>query len=306
MSDSFASNFEDDFGLETPAASKAKQPVDPRTSAHPTAPTLESSFARAYPEKCPKCRGTGRFVSWAGRDLGQCHKCKGKGEIVFKTSASQRAQSRATAADRKARAQMTALETFAAQHPAEWAWIEGSRATFEFAQSIHDAIAKYGSLTERQLAACTRAAEKAAQRQADRAAAQQARLEAAPVVSMDKMLAAFAAASQTLQNPKLRMTGGLEISPAKATSTNAGFLYVKTGDLYLGKISPEGKFLRSRDCSDAHEQQLVAIAADPLAAAVAYGRETGTCSCCARELTNPLSIELGIGPICREKFGWGV
>lgn len=44
-------------------------------------------------------------------------------------------------------------------------------------------------------------------------------------------------------------------------------------------------------------------AADPYAAAKLYGMNTGTCSCCGRELTNSLSIQLGIGPICREKFG---
>lgn len=44
-------------------------------------------------------------------------------------------------------------------------------------------------------------------------------------------------------------------------------------------------------------------AADPYAAAKLYGQNTGSCSCCGRELTNPISIELGIGPICREKFG---
>lgn len=44
-------------------------------------------------------------------------------------------------------------------------------------------------------------------------------------------------------------------------------------------------------------------AADPYKAAKVYGMATGTCSCCGRELTNKLSIELGIGPICREKFG---
>lgn len=46
---------------------------------------------------------------------------------------------------------------------------------------------------------------------------------------------------------------------------------------------------------------------DPYAAATAYGLQTGVCSCCSccgRELTNKLSVELGIGPVCREKFGW--
>lgn len=39
-----------------------------------------------------------------------------------------------------------------------------------------------------------------------------------------------------------------------------------------------------------------------LDAAKAYGRATGTCCCCGRELTDPASIEDGIGPICATKF----
>lgn len=30
----------------------------------------------------------------------------------------------------------------------------------------------------------------------------------------------------------------------------------------------------------------------------------GKCCCCGRALTDPESIELGIGPICREKVSW--
>ena len=36
--------------------------------------------------------------------------------------------------------------------------------------------------------------------------------------------------------------------------------------------------------------------------AQAYGRQTGTCCVCARELTNPESIAAGIGPICAGKL----
>jgi Family of unknown function (DUF6011) len=42
--------------------------------------------------------------------------------------------------------------------------------------------------------------------------------------------------------------------------------------------------------------------ADPLAAAVKYGKLSGTCCSCGRDLTNDGSIEAGIGPICAKKF----
>ena len=69
---------------------------------------------------------------------------------------------------------------------------------------------------------------------------------------------------------------------------------------YLGKITPNS--LDSRLADDI-KAVLFEAANDPLTAAIRYGKETGSCSCCGRDLTNAESIRLGIGPICREKFG---
>lgn len=41
---------------------------------------------------------------------------------------------------------------------------------------------------------------------------------------------------------------------------------------------------------------------DPRAAASAFGMESGHCGVCGRELTVPESIEMGIGPVCLQKF----
>jgi hypothetical protein len=49
-------------------------------------------------------------------------------------------------------------------------------------------------------------------------------------------------------------------------------------------------------------QQLLAIEADPEAAAVLHGKASGRCAVCSRDLTDPESIERGIGPICAGKF----
>jgi hypothetical protein len=43
---------------------------------------------------------------------------------------------------------------------------------------------------------------------------------------------------------------------------------------------------------------------DPAAALKAHGIATGSCGCCGRELTDPESIERGIGPICWERGGF--
>ena len=93
-------------------------------------------------------------------------------------------------------------------------------------------------------------------------------------------------------------------------SKYAGKMYVFSHDkeinkwgsmsnVYLGWITATETNLGEVDLI----QRVQSVAADPYAAAKLYGQHTGSCSCCGRELTNSLSIELGIGPICREKFG---
>jgi hypothetical protein len=89
---------------------------------------------------------------------------------------------------------------------------------------------------------------------------------------------------------------------------NTGCLYVKTDGAYMGKIDRSGVFRPAYGVDTAPVvEALRAAQEDPTAAAIAYGRETGTCSCCGRELTNADSIALGIGPICLDRLGgaWG-
>ena len=43
--------------------------------------------------------------------------------------------------------------------------------------------------------------------------------------------------------------------------------------------------------------------ADPLSAAVEYGRASGSCACCGKKLTDEQSMRLGIGPVCAKKYG---
>ena len=88
---------------------------------------------------------------------------------------------------------------------------------------------------------------------------------------------------------------------APANGANPGAIYVKLGSLYCGKIV-ENKFLKSRDCDDATHDAFVIAAQDPENAAILYGKLNVRCSVCNRKLTNKVSRELGIGPICRGKY----
>ena len=123
-------------------------------------------------------------------------------------------------------------------------------------------------------------------------------------IDVAKISAAFAAArANDVKRPKLRL-GEFLFSRAPDDGKTPGAIYVKRGETYLGMVK-KGKFHPSRDCWDKDRAAIIAIAADPAAAAVAYGRRMGRCSVCGITLTNHTSIDRGIGPICYEKFFGG-
>lgn len=282
-----------------------------------TAPVLQRPAAQEYTttsvelftEPCKKCRGTGTFRSFTGRSLGSCFACKGAGKFTFKTSPQARATNRAAASGSKAVKAVQAWADFAAQNPAIAAWIEAERGSFDFAAKMHDTVIRFGDLTEGQRAAC----QKLVDRKAAKAAERIERIQTAPQVDtagIDRLKAAFdkaraytaaKATGLTLRNPKITI-GGMTISPAKASSANAGALYVKQGTEYLGKIM-NGQFLAVRACSDAQRDQVLAFVADPAKAAKAYGQETGICCVCNATLKSKWRLR-GIGPVCAEKMGW--
>lgn len=264
---------------------------------------------RTYEEACRDCRGTGRFVGYTGRVLGACFKCKGTGKRRYKTSSEQREKARVAAAAKRERADAearAASDAWLEANPNEAKWMRDAAARgFEFAASMWEALRKYGHFTPKQEAAVRNATARSIERQAQWAAERTARVENAPVVNIEAIERAFASAqSNGIKRPRM-VLDGLKFSLAPATGRNAGALYVvrKSDDQYLGKIMG-GRFSRVRECSDEQEAEIVRIASNPHGEAVAYGKRTGVCCICSRELTNQDSIDAGIGPICAEKYGW--
>lgn len=118
--------------------------------------------------------------------------------------------------------------------------------------------------------------------------------------AVGQFLPLVAAVSRMQAKAKARVILRFDGATVKAVTKgpNEGSVYVFCGDTYMGKITPEGIYKGDARAKGALE----AAAADPLQAAVAYGRQTGACSCCGRELTDPVSIFGGIGPICLAKL----
>lgn len=259
-----------------------------------------------FKENCPKCNGTGSvIIGYTYRRSATCFNCDGKGVLEFKMSKEAREKSRKYAQARKAKQEQAKQETVAAwlqANPVEAAWLQESK--FDFATAMLDALNKFGSLTEKQLAAVRKCVASDAERKAKWQAEKKAAEAAAPVVSNMKIEMAFASAQEKgIKSPKLRLDGFI-FSLAKATSANAGALYVKTKDgEYMGKVLG-GKFLKTRGCQADQEAAIVAAANDPEAAAIAYGKREGSCAVCGKPLTKGSSIDLGIGPICAERMGW--
>ena len=77
---------------------------------------------------------------------------------------------------------------------------------------------------------------------------------------------------------------------------------MKRNGEYQGKIMG-GKFIAVGAAHKDTAALLLEIAKNPGAAARMYGKKTGTCCCCGRELTDPVSVANGIGPICAENWG---
>lgn len=120
---------------------------------------------------------------------------------------------------------------------------------------------------------------------------------------MAKLLVALQLAkSKGIMWPKIRL-GRYRFSLAPEHSANAGFMYVKIGETYLGKVDKEN-VIYSKDMPASVRKEIEAILADPLMAATAYGQRTGTCCICGRTLIAKESVAHSIGPICADKFGF--
>lgn len=259
----------------------------------PTKRTQEQRFP------CGQCHGTGRYQGIRTQQTkSHCFACKGTG--FFKTDPRKLQANKAKRHENKAEALRAGLEHFQTHHPLVWADLKrGNGMGYTFASSLWLQLTTTGSLSDKQINAVYAGIAKREQIAATKAA----EAKAAPVVDLSPIKAMFDRAVENGYKKPAYRAEGLTIKRAPDHGSNAGALYVviHDTDAYQGKVLG-GQFHKVRDAADSTLPALLAIAADPLGAAVRYGNKTGTCSCCGRPLSNAESVALGIGPICRAKW----
>lgn len=197
-------------------------------------------------------------------------------------------------------------------------------------------LRKYGSLSEKQVAFARRLVAEASgevQEQPDEPAPSDAQLKFATTLCVERGLdpltelvglgrrSISAKIDQLKQQPAKEAT-----TPEPAPDVEAGRYAVAdevTGDWTFYQVDrpTEGRWaghtflnhlvgapgdwarysVHSRKDSERYSRVMTAIAADPHAAMVAFGRESGICGACGSPLSDPESRARGIGPVCAGK-----
>jgi Family of unknown function (DUF6011) len=169
----------------------------------------------------------------------------------------------------------------------------------EILRSMRDKSKAYGgTLTQGQLAFV------------DRIIARSVPRDAGFVVELSMITKMFDRAATKKKNPAVQFlcdAGEFTLSRAKDDSKNPGYLYIKQGATYLGKIAPNGDYAPSREAGPSVTAALANFAVDPVGAAVTFAKETKRCCFCNLKLTDDRSVSKGYGPICADNFGlpWG-
>lgn len=255
-----------------------------------------------YP--CGQCHGTGKYQgARVHQEKAHCFACRGLG--YFKTSPEARRKTREAARAQARNALERGLAAMAENHPALFADLREAYAHREgngFIISLADQLFSKGSLSDKQIDAWYRGKARLEEMRAQRAAEAKEREVAG--VDLASIRAMFDHAKASGLKKTAYRAEGLVLKAAPDHGRNAGALYVtdSTTNAYLGKLVGT-TFHPVRQAPAAVGEALQAIAADPKEAAVRWGRKTGRCSCCGRELTDATSVAMGIGPICAEKWG---
>ena len=77
---------------------------------------------------------------------------------------------------------------------------------------------------------------------------------------------------------------------------------------WFGRITPDGAWdQRHKEVDERMADALSRLAMDPVGTAAMYGRLSGKCCFCKKQLTDAPSVDAGYGPVCAKRWGlaWG-
>lgn len=129
-----------------------------------------------------------------------------------------------------------------------------------------------------------------------------------------KILDLFAVAREHIQYPKIRLEGDLQLFiagdkakfPGSVNITN-GVGYMQSGNKWYGRITTDGTIKLAPHLTKVEAlqvtEQLELFAENPAEYAKMYGKGTGICMFCGKQLTDPQSVAVGYGPICADHYG---
>ena len=194
-------------------------------------------------------------------------------------------------------------DLFEDENPGLIAGLRGIVSWNEFAASLVAQFDRKGYLSGKQIFAANNMMVKVVAAESAKEKAQASTEGKSGEVDISKIRELFnTALNNGLKRPKF-YAGDVKLSLASPYGHNPGAIYVvRDPDVYQGKIL-DVKFSASRDCAEDTLSVLHQLAKNPGEYARMTGKATGRCCCCGRELTDPKSIEDGIGPICATKWG---
>ena len=267
-------------------------------------------MSQLFKETCAKCNGTGQWMVMNAlghmvprrnsEGESQCFECKGQGHRTFKTDRASREQARVKSAMRKDAKAKENVERAKECYSDEIEFLQAREDRSEFFASLLASLAKYGDFTEKQLESVRKAMERVALTSAQLSARTEVVGSGISIINEK-----FAKAFDKIKTPRLHMVteGDLRITIKPAKKDHA-ILYVSDQcHEYLGKVQ-DGSFIPNlRTINETVQADIVKALGDPSSATIRYGRVTGCCGVCSRELTTTESIERGIGPVCAENYG---
>ena len=273
---------------------------------------LESAAPFSKPKRennydCEHCGGKGTYKKRYFYSSGEvktfenkCFKCNGRGG--FSTSPEQRNKARIARKQKKANEKLDNLMGFAELRPEIWEHLNKNKTIpgrfsnySSFCDSLLEGVAKFGDLTENQIASVERSIAKSKKWEKEKGK---------PKTNLDLSVVRerLLKGKENLKKPVIRAGDTFKFSFAPEEGKNRGFIYVKHHDDYIGKIAENGDYFPYK-ASKQQIDYLEKFAKDPVAELKLYGDTTGKCGFCSRRLTVKESVKRGYGPTCADNFG---